>query len=183
MSDSDLARAFERARAGWGGNGCGSSEEKTAAIVAELPALLDSLGVRKLVDLGCGTMSWLAPIVEHLDYTGLDVVPEVIEDNRRAFPELRFGTGEIPACDLVLCRDVIAHLPNQLVLETLGRIKRAAPHVLITSYPATRVNTNVEAGGWRPLNLQGRPFALPEPTIWIKDSDFKVLCLWETKDL
>ncbi len=187
-----LSQVFEKARASWKGNGSGSSPLKTMRLIDALPGLFDELGVRTIVDLGCGDLSWFYAVLEarprlKSGYTGLDVVPIVIEHNRHIHNEepMRFETIErtkdpLPECDLVFCRDVVAHLPHESVFDVLAQAKQAAKWLLVTTFPTTRSNTDIRAGQFRPLNLMRRPFDLPVPTQLLEDSDRKAMALYDT---
>lgn len=188
---SSLEHLFRTARQRWGGNGSGSTPEKTATMALQLPRMLRQLGVRHLVDLGCGDVTWMAQVALSDEagleaYTGIDVCADVIERNRRQYPVLMFkhgGASVLPACDAVITRDCLAHLPNQVVLDALQRVARAASLLLATTFPLTRSNRDLKvAGDYRPLNLALRPFNLGQPDYQITDSDHKVLGVWRIRD-
>lgn len=83
-----LDQTFRLARKTWGGNGSGSSDPKTAILVEKLPPLLCKLGVKVILDVGCGEATWMAkvcPIAKVLHYTGVDIVPEVAEANQKIY--------------------------------------------------------------------------------------------------
>lgn len=84
-----LDQTFRLARKTWGGNGSGSSDAKTAVLVEKLPPILKRLGVKSLLDVGCGDVTWMVKVCEAAGiahYTGVDIVPEVAEANSKAFP-------------------------------------------------------------------------------------------------
>jgi len=70
------------ATSSWRGSsvsGTGSDPDATGPVLAALPELLASLGVRTLLDAPCGDGAWMAQLAFPLErYTGLDVVPAVI---------------------------------------------------------------------------------------------------------
>lgn len=185
----DLHTTFTIARQKWGGNGSGSMPANVAPLVAALPALLAKYDVRSVLDLGCGDVDWIAPVMRALGvrYVGVDVVPGPIAANKLKHPDLEFYaiTGpadKLPEVDLVICRDVFAHLPGNLVLEVIAQAKRAAPLLLATSFTKTAMNIDCAAGAYRPLNLQERPVNLPQPIEVLPDTQHKSMCLWRLRE-
>jgi hypothetical protein len=185
--NEDLGPAFAVARRSWGGNGPGSNDKNTSRLLQQLPALFKRWRVTRVADLGCGDVSWFAPIALSLEYyVGVDVVPQVIRENQRRWPTLEFKTIKGPwedlgsGVDLVICRDCIAHLTSGQVSQVLAQIARAGRLALITNHPSTRSNEDIKAGGYRPVNLQLRPFRLPAPLEEVTDSERKVMALWNT---
>lgn len=183
----DIPAEFTKARKKWGGNGSGSNPENVATLIAQLPSLIAAYGVRRVVDLGCGDVTWIAPLAHLLDeYTGVDVAPEPIAANIARYPGLKFMAirtpqDELPQADLVIIRDCLAHLPCHLVTEVIAQARRAAPLMLATSFTKTRANLDCPAGGFRPLNLQARPFDLPHPLETLRDTGHKSMCLWRLR--
>ena len=186
----DLQAAFRDARRRWGGNGSGSTPAKTSTLGPAVAALIKQSEIHTVIDLGCGDLGWFAPVAYELGegYLGVDVVSEVIDGNQRAHGKLRFQRISGPAdvlheVDLVVCRDVLAHLPNALALATLQQIARAAPLLLATSHPRSRGNSDIpRPGGARPVNLQAHPFDLGAPLQLIPDADHKVMGLWPIRE-
>ena len=185
----NLSTAFTIARQKWGGNGSGSTPANVAPLVAALPALIAKYDVRSVIDLGCGDVDWIAPVMRELSvrYIGVDVVPDPIAANKLKHPDLEFhhidGPADVlPEVDLVICRDVLAHLPGSLVLEVIAQARRAAPLLLATSFTKNAMNIDCAAGAYRPLNLQERPVNLPPPLEALPDTQHKTMCLWQLRD-
>jgi hypothetical protein len=88
----DLTARFERILCTnlWGAttsvSGLGSEDAATAAIREALPALLQRLGARALLDAPCGDAGWIIDCVHGLDYRGVDIVPSLIAANALAVP-------------------------------------------------------------------------------------------------
>ena len=101
-----------------------------------------------------------------VQYIGVDVVRELVENNRAAHggPGREFLHGDfvrdpLPRVDVIVCRDVLAHLscPDvQAALENFGR--SGSTWLLTNTFVSRSVNPDIETGGWRPLNLQAPPF-------------------------
>jgi SAM-dependent methyltransferase len=186
---TNLPAVFKKARKHWGGNGSGSTEEKTLVLQYQLEKLLGELKVETLLDVGCGTFDWLAPLISAnpVEYIGVDVAADAIAVNREKFPDLRFEAitsfeDELPKADLIICRDVIAHLCNHDVAQLIKQMCAASKWLLITSHQ-TRRNSDIRTGGFHPLNLLERPFRFPRPDRFLEDSDRKQMALWSTDKL
>lgn len=180
-------------------SGRGSSLSQTAAIRDELPRLCQRLGVASLLDVPCGDVHWISQIdLPGVCYRGLDIVPALIAGNRarfagsgRDFQVLDVVARVPPQADLILCRDLLVHLPLRDALMALRNFRRSgSTWLLTTTFIAREINTEL-AGDWRPLNLLLPPFSLPPPAALITEfcteedgcySD-KSLGLWRLADL
>ncbi len=153
----------------WGyGSGVGSLPGNNAKYVELVQSFLEQERVQSVVDFGCGDwqfsrfMDW-----KGATYVGFDLVPDLIESNRKAFGrpgvwfEVFSNLDDIPAVDLLLCKDVFQHLPNATIREYLAAFKRKARFLLITNddRPDDGLNSNIRAGEWRPVRLDYPPFA------------------------
>jgi SAM-dependent methyltransferase len=176
-------------------SGRGSTMRRTETLRRELPALFAELGVRSVLDAGCGDFHWFAALDVELDsYVGIEVVPALVAANERAHagPRRRFLAADLiddalPRADLVLCRDCLVHLKNRQVQAALENLRRSgATWLLATTFTGDHPNADVALGGWRPLNLERPPFALGPPSrlLWegetVEDPRFrdKSLGLW-----
>src|SRR5438552_18629022 len=66
------------------GSGVGSGLEATRVVRAELPKALRKLKARVLLDVPCGDFSWMGHVdLGGIEYIGGDIVPSVVEENRR----------------------------------------------------------------------------------------------------
>lgn len=175
----DLAARFERIEKTnlWGAagsvSGLGSEDPATAAIREALPALLQRLGARSLLDAPCGDAGWIGRMKLDLDYTGIDIVPSLIEANKErvARGELagRFRVADItrdtlPAADLILCRDCLVHLSFDNIARAVTNFRASgARFLLVTTFPEWDANRDCEDGDWRALNMATAPFNWPAP--------------------
>jgi hypothetical protein len=175
----DLAARFERiARTNlWGAatsvSGLGSEDPATDAIREALPALLQRLGARSLLDAPCGDAGWIGRLELGVDYTGIDIVPSLIEANvlRASRGELRgrFLVGDVtrdalPRADVILCRDCLVHLSFANIARALvGFRASGALFLLVTTFPEWENNEDCEDGDWRALNMEQAPFNWPPP--------------------
>jgi len=180
-------------------SGLGSELAATAAVRAALPSLVETIGARTLLDVPCGDFNWLGTVPLDVDYTGVDIVPALVEENTRRFggPRRRFMVADLtidplPAADLVLCRDCLVHLSFANIRRALENLRRSGSrHLLTTTFLEHEVNADIEDGDWRMLNLQRAPFNLPEPELTVLEACTegdgayadKALGLWRIADL
>jgi SAM-dependent methyltransferase len=193
-----------RARA-WGDgesvSGAGSGLARTAELRARMPELLARLGVRSVLDAGCGDFHWMRAVdLPGRRYVGVDVVPELVARLRaeharrgRRFLHRDLTRDRLPRVDLVLCREVLFHFPDDDVRRALVnlRTRTRATWLLTTSFRQRPENPPIPLGSWRPLNLEAAPFRFPPPVEEIEDLPIaereayadKRLCLWRFADL
>ncbi len=150
-------------------SGSGSNLEQTRVIVREIPRVLKQVGARTMLDLPCGDFNWMQRVdLSGVEYTGGDIVQDLIDRNQKAFgrPGVSFRRlnlidGELPACDVLLCRDCLVHLSNEQILASLANIrKHGIRYLLTTSFTGTTKNKDIVTGEWRPINLEAAPFFL-----------------------
>jgi SAM-dependent methyltransferase len=176
-------------------SGTGSSLEATIDLRSHLPALLSELGGRSLLDVGCGDFTWMNEVnLGELDYTGVDIVPAVVENNNARFarPKLRFLVVNaikepLPSADIVLCREVLFHLSFEDAFAVLrGITETGAKYAIITTDSRTTLNSNITSGDFRLLNLHRWPFNLPPPICLIDEGTSfpgRGLGCWRTADI
>lgn len=181
----------------WGNNesvsGPGSTLEHTANIRKELPKLFASLKVQSVLDAPCGDYNWFRFVQEEcrIQYTGADIVPDLIARNQAAFGtenvhfvNLDITADALPQADLWLCRDCLFHLRNKDILNVLNRFKNGPIRYLLTStYSESPENTDIPTGSFRFLNLELPPFNLCKPLVkiddWIPGTPVRHLALWD----
>jgi len=74
---------------------------------------------KNILDVGCGPGADYQVLKDcKIQYTGIDITPQVIEYCKQTFPEGDFRVGDIfklpfpdKSFDIVLCRDVLEHFP------------------------------------------------------------------------
>ncbi|HYH44625.1 MAG TPA: hypothetical protein VEG34_03005 [Thermoanaerobaculia bacterium] len=77
-------------------SGVGSTLRETARLREALPGLIREEGVRSLLDIPCGDFHWMQHValdVEDVEYTGADVVPEIVAANQALHGKGRGGAG------------------------------------------------------------------------------------------
>lgn len=178
-------------------SGQGSTLKYTENIRREIPPLLETLGVRRILDAPCGDYNWfrLIPRSGGLEYLGGDIVPDIVARNAAAYADadtqfvhLDITTDKLPAADLWLCRDALFHLSNRHIHMAIANFLRSdIEYILTTSHPLCPRNQDIPSGDYRELNLELAPFGFPAPILWIDDwiEGFPVrkLGLWQRTNL
>lgn len=178
-NSSDVADVFNTIyshRVWGGGSGAGSDPTAVRDYAALLQNFVISNGVRSIVDIGCGDWRFSRYIEwGSCSYFGIDVVPSVIEANKRQFARdnVRFSCSNpldddftVPAADLLLMKDVLQHLSNENVLKLL-RLARRFKFALITNDYMPE-NTDCNNGDTRPLDLRALPFSIRHAAILLQ---------------
>lgn len=206
LAGRDPAEIFSRyARSNkWGDkdslSGKGSNLEATAEVRKLLPPLLRELGATSMLDVPCGDFFWMAHVdLTGIDYLGGDIVPDLIEANRRAHarPGVAFQVvdlirGPVPKADVIFVRDCLVHLSHDHVRAALANIARSGgTWLLTTTFPETPANEDIATGEWRAIDLTKPPFSLPTPERLLPEGQAhlkgqradKMLGLWRIADL
>ncbi len=175
-------------------SGRGSTLARTEVLRGSLPALLESVGARTLLDAPCGDFNWLRHVdLRGVEYTGADVVPELVERNRKAYggKGRRFIVLDItrdlpPRSDVILCRDCFIHLSFRDIRAAVANFKRSGSTFLLATTHSTVVeNTDIPSGAWRSVNLLLPPFNFPPPErLLTEDAELgKQLGMWRLEKL
>lgn len=180
-------------------SGAGSDLTQTAEIRRLLPVLIDDLGVETMLDIPCGDWYWMKEAKLLVNYTGADIVPELVERNQqlygnetRRFVALDLIKDDLPKVDLVLSRDVLVHLSFNDIFSALRNLKKSgSEYLLTTTFTERGTNPDISTGQWRPLNLQKPPFNFPLPLRLINEKctegdgswGDKSLGLWKLADI
>jgi SAM-dependent methyltransferase len=149
-------------------SGMGSTVVGTEALRPEVEALLLKYNIKSILDLGCGDNNWMRLVnLNGIEYTGADVVENLIKSNKEKYPDSNFVTLDatsdpLPNVDLILCRDVLGHLSNENVHKVLNNIySSGSKYFLSTTLTGWDFNkTSAKDGGWRCINLLIKPFSL-----------------------
>jgi hypothetical protein len=167
-------------------NGPGSSLEYTKNLREQLPDLIHRYNITTMVDAPCGDFTWM----QHTDifttlhsYIGYDVDAEIIKTNRAKYRQWRnvgFARSNLltrkkwPHVDLILCRDFLAHLPNEYILEMVEKFRASGSRYLLASnYPGTHNEFTYDPeqvdAPW--LGYMERPHDLTKEPFWLHQID------------
>lgn len=181
-------------------SGEGSGLAQTVVIRRELPKLILELGIDSILDAGCGDHHWLSRVnLLGATYIGADLVPDAIEHDQRYASAIRQFTcldvvhDPLPKTDIILCRDVLVHLPYADCLKAIDNFKRSGATYLLCTTFINHTNTDLHGDLiWRPLNMQHPPFNFGPPMRlfaeeWIEartnEFDDYRLGLWRLDDI
>ena len=157
----------------WGGaespSGPGSGSI-AFALVPEIAKLVSELGVKSVLDIGCGDGFWMPDLP---GYVGIDVSEEALKLARHRHPERDYrlwAWGLLPRCELVIVRCVIQHLP---LGEGVSLVKRVwdsgARWLLATTYAIDARNEDVALGDGFWVDMLAPPFSFNPPERLIRD--------------
>jgi hypothetical protein len=193
---------------GVGLSGPGSTAEETQGVRTALPVLINTFGIRSIIDVPCGDFNYMRAVLRSealragVAYTGLDIVSSLINVLRTSYSDpkshaphnLSFGRFDLSTqylwpADLLIVRDILFHFDMKRVLEVLDRIDESGcRYALITYFPthkASASNAKFRAGrgfsSYASWNLEDEPFRLPPPLLAIgRDggSSDRVMGLW-----
>jgi len=138
----------------WGGepgtfySGEGSYAPSTLLYIEKISEFINSHNIKTVLDIGCGDFAIMSKILEKVDvqYTGVDVVAELIEHHQRhyanektRFVKLNAITDPLPDAELVTVRQVFQHLSNDQILKILGKLSKfryviISEHILLGDF-------------------------------------------------
>ena len=164
----------------WGfGSGVGSQESNTVQYRELLQRMFDDERFNSFVDFGCGDFQImeLMKVPLHKSYVGIDVVAEIIKENRELFgsqhPNYQFHHVEDMSAlklgsqllkgDMIIVKDVLQHLPNESIKYFIDNILPNFKYALITNDYSDDVmhrNSDIAKGQARPVDLTYPPFNL-----------------------
>jgi len=172
--EGDLDRIKERFSAiydrnEWAsGSGVGSHPLHSLEYSVFLQRFIHLNGVKSVVDFGCGDWQFSRYVDwSEVIYHGFDIVPNVVERNQKNYSNENISfsmlddLGILPRSDLLVCKDVLQHLPNDTVMEYIYLFKSKFKYMLITNDngPPGHLNKDIEVGGWRTLQFDHPPFS------------------------
>jgi len=136
-----------------------------------VPVTLSMLpnGVRSVLDLGCGDGTLLGAMDETLFKVGIDISHTALRLVKRGHPILA-SSEALPfkqgAFDLLMCTEVLEHLPSAMFEATLDEIQKTAKKYILISVPfdedlAQKETLCANCGHIFHIHLHLRSFDLP----------------------
>ncbi|HYH74965.1 MAG TPA: class I SAM-dependent methyltransferase [Candidatus Saccharimonadales bacterium] len=153
----------------WGfGSGHGSLPSVTKTYREYLEQFIRDNNITSVVDYGCGDWQF-SKLIDWGDatYTGLDIVPSVVEEDTKLygsdkikFQVIKPGDTNLPKGDLIISKDVLQHMSDEAVQTFVDEVVPRYKYALITNcvLPAEDINKSITAGDFRPLDLRQAPY-------------------------
>ncbi len=204
---------------GFGGDesrsGPGSTLDETRFIRKHICDIVKQINAKKIVDVPCGDFNWMKEVISTLKkdghsvkYVGGDIVPEMIENNKKEYgsDKIKFKmidliNGKIPKADLLIVRDVLGHMPLEFAEKAVENILKSECKYLLTTtwyneyqdQSALPDNVNIDYfGRFYAVNLFKPPFNFSDPlrvvieNVQVDDFDVgnrKSLSLWKVDNI
>lgn len=148
--------------------GPGSSLEATKDYRAFVEEFMRRHEVRSVVDAGCGDWTFSSAMDwSHVSYLGVDIASDVVDTLKKKYsrPNVSFMVGditdELPAADLLLCKDVLEHLPSDMILKFISsNLKKGRYKWAIITNDRGRDNHDIKPGEHRLIDLTVAPFTV-----------------------
>lgn len=171
----DFALGRQREGAFKSASGPGSSREAASASLKLIDEVVVSYEVKSILDLGCGDWNWMNAAKwrqrPKIAYEGWEAHVGLVEylvssfgNERTKFFLRDANVHAFPSADLVICRDVLFHLPISTGVELAKRIRAARALFISTSFPSIERNDDIvpnsQIPGWGHylVNLDIEPF-------------------------
>ena len=193
-------------RKSWGeegnGSGTGSMLHTTVSVRNFITDLIQNQGVRKIVDVSVGGMTWWPEVLDQfpeVEFFGYDISLIKTKENKEKFREKsnwKFYFADLvskkdyPDCDLIICRHTLNHLSKEDVLKSIDNLKQVNYRFLgITQHAVNEIDIQkyiqFDTPGcivYRPINLSGEPIGMPRPIMEIDDADAENIQInWQRK--
>ena len=179
-------------------SGPSSTLARTESLRNALPACLEKLNVKVLLDAPCGDLNWMKTLLPELNckYLGADIVPQLVQDLNKRFGALDNATfhvlditsSKLPYADLMLCRDCLFHLSYADIAKFLKNfLKSKIKYLMTTSHINSKgfTNQDIITGDWRWFDLFLPPFNFPHSyKMRIEDGGGdRYLYVWPRRDI
>ena len=154
-------------------SGFGSDLPKIEEFIKSYRTFIIENKISSILDIGCGDFIYMNEILKDLSdikYTGVDIVPSIIDSNNNKFGNNNFQFKVMDAVeetidgdfDLIMSRFVMIHLDNSDNKKFLDNIKKAgSKFIALTSAPSLEKNYDLKkTGKYRDVNLEIEPYNL-----------------------
>lgn len=124
-------------------SGPGTTSPNVKLYIDYLVNFIDKNAVKQITDLGCGDfriMKQVTSLRPEVKFTGIDVVPELIEHNKKQYTGknidficLNAIESPLPKGELITIRQVLQHLSNSQIKKILNKLS-SYKYALITEH-------------------------------------------------
>ena len=170
----------------------GNAVQNAKNIIQEMPRIFKKYRIKTMFDIGCGNVAWMREAnFTGVQYTGGDIVNDLVEENKMNFPDLAFMhfniVEQIPKrYDLLFLRSVFIHLEIKDVLAAIRNIKQSgSKYIILNSHIGVEDNKETSCLMLKKRDFMKPPFGLPKPLYSFDENGHGVcqICLWRVKDL
>jgi hypothetical protein len=145
---------------------------QTKNVITNLNEFIKNNDIKNVLDMPCGDFAWMKELLKinnKLDYTGYDIVKDIIDINNKKYSsdKIRFILKDIineknfNNFDLIFVRDFFIHINNKDINKVLTAIKNSKIKFFACSnYNEEAFNNDVVVGQHRKINLSIKPFNL-----------------------
>lgn len=180
-------------------SGPGSWVKNAQDTISFINESVNKYNIKSILDLGCGDWNWFKEVdIPNCSYTGWDADEQMIASNndRYGSDTIKFEVKDIfnskyPTVDLVICRDVLFHVREELTLKLIDQVKSSSTYFISTSFRDVTQNKGIkkycDIGDWGfyPINLNVDPFNLNKYEIsHIRENNLennRSLCIFKLK--
>jgi len=159
-------------------NGFGSLNEFTKNDKMSLLYLIKKYNIQNIFDVPCGTYSWMHEVIDTtgIQYTGMDIVKEQVDTNRKKYPQHSFLHGDMTVSkfqsfDLIFSKEGTQHMTETSTLSFLERVQESKSKYLCLTHYDVSFNTDdtydtingipdLESGAYREQNFLLPPYSL-----------------------
>ena len=151
---------------GKGTSGSGSTLEITREYRAYVEDFMKKHAVKSVVDAGCGDWSFSSAMDwGDATYLGIDIAADVIEAVRKKHEKGKIKcqvgdiTEDLPAADLLISKDVLQHLSNELIHKFIkNNLRKGKYKWVILTNDRSSENRDISTGEYRMIDLAAPPF-------------------------
>lgn len=162
-------------------------------VIPRLMRIVKELSIEKIIDAPCGD-SVLGLRLSGIFYHGLDIIKPLIGslaefssgDPKKNYSALDITRDPLPSGDLLISRDFMTRVSNQVIWDFLLNVRTSSIHYLLADHEPCEKNPDDGGivGCRRPVNLCASPFYLPQPILCIPDGPPNhFLGLWDLKNI
>ena len=142
-------------------SGPGSTIKNTSEVRKLIQTFLINNNIKSILDLGCGDWNWFSLLdLRETSYLGWDADTDMIVSHLFNYggDNIEFDVKDIvlepyPQSDLIICRDVLFHMPIQMALSVLNKIKKSCKYLISTSFREVDINTGIGDKNWGYYNI------------------------------
>lgn len=123
------------------GKSAANAVKNAEVLISEIPGIIKKFNIKSFTDIGCGSFFWMDRVDFSglgVEYTGYDIVPEMIERNKKRYPDVIFEQLDISKgipkkADMIFLRSVLIHLTIEQCLNVISNIKKSGSKYLMIS--------------------------------------------------